>query len=265
MTTTADRRPRVLAVAMQKGGVSKTTTAINVAVSLAELGLRVVLLDMDPQANATDGLGIEMSADDVTMFEVLTDEPDDRVALSDALIESRWGVLVGASHRVMRKLERYGLGAGGYQRFANQVRSLDADFVVIDCPPNLGELTVAALTAADSVLATVLPGPDEIKALIELQRSVRETRESLNPEVSIDFVIATIFDGRTTVHKDVRRMLREDWEQEYLGEISNTIRVREAKHAQMPVVHYAPSENVSGDYRRVAKAIKERMLADVRV
>lgn len=265
MTTTTDRRPRVLAVAMQKGGVSKTTSAINVAVGLAELGLRVALLDMDPQANATDGLGVEMGADDATMFEVLTDEPDDRVALSEALIETQWGVFVGAAHRVMRKLERYGLGAGGYQRFANQVRSLDVDFVVIDCPPNLGELTVAALTAADSVLATVKPGPDEIKALIELQRSVRETRETLNPRLQIDFVIASIFDGRNAVDKDVRRTLREDWELEYLGEVSQTTRVREAKNARVPVLHYAPSEHVSKDYRRVAKSIKERMMSDVRV
>ena len=263
MLSTISKRPKVLAIAMQKGGVAKTTTAINLAVSLAEMGLRVVLLDMDPQANATDGLAIEMGRDDPSMFEVLADVDDDRVALREALIESKWGVWVGAAHAAMRRLERYGLGLGGYQRFAKQVSELPVDIVVIDCPPNLGELTVAALTAADSVLATIKPGPDEIKGLIELQRSVRETRESLNPAVEIDFVIATQFDSRTTVAKDVRRSLEEDWPDEYLGEVSLSVRVPEAKNAREPLVTYLPDVSASADYRRVAKAINERMLVDV--
>lgn len=252
-------RPRVLAVAMQKGGVGKTTTAINLAFCLAELGRRVALLDLDPQANATKGLDVEIGPDDVSMFEVLIDIEEDRVPLADALIESRWGILVGAAHRAMRRLERYGLGTSGYSRFARQVLALDVDVVVIDCPPNLNELTVAALAAADSVLATVKPGSDEIDALIELQRSVQETREGLNPRVNIDYVVSTMFDGRTTVAKDVRRSLGADWGTEYLGEISHTIRVVEAKSRQEPAVSYAPETEAAADYRRIAKLIDERM------
>lgn len=252
-------RPRVLAVAMQKGGVGKTTTAINLAVCIAELGQRVALLDLDPQANATEGLAVEMGPDDVSMFEVLIDIEEDRVPLADALIESKWGVSVGAAHRAMRRLERYGLGPSGYTRFSRQVSELDFDVVIIDCPPNLGELTVAALAAADSVLATVKPGPDEIKALIELQRSVQETREGLNPRVNIDYVVSTIFDGRTLVAKDVRRNLEADWSSEYLGEISQTVRVAEAKNRREPVVFYAPETETAADYRRIAKLIDERM------
>lgn len=252
-------RPRVLAVAMQKGGVGKTTTAINLAVCLAELGLRVALLDLDPQANATKGLDVDMGPDDASMYEVLIDVEEDRVALADALIDSRWGVAVGAAHRAMRRLERYGLGPSGYQRFARQVHELDKDMVIMDCPPNLGELTVAALAASDSVLATVKPGPDEIEALIELQRSVRETREGLNPNVNIDFVVATIFEGGTLVAKDVRRGLATDWSTEYLGEIPKTVRVPEAKNAREPVVFYAPDTLAAADYRRIAKLVDEKM------
>lgn len=255
--------PYVIAVAMQKGGVGKTTSAISLAFCLYMLGLRVALLDLDPQANATRGMGVEPGPNDCTLFEVLDDSASDRVALADALLNSPWGVLVGASHRVMRRLERYGLGTNGQIRFARQVRALDVDVVIIDCPPNLGELTVAALTAAHSVLATVLTGPDEIEALLELQRSVSETQEGLNPDVSIDYVIATAFDGRNTVAKDVRRSLENDWPNEYLGEVSNTVRVREAKAAQQPVVVFAPKAEVARDYERIAKAIHGRMLAHV--
>ncbi|MGV7352540.1 ParA family protein [Mycobacterium kansasii] len=256
-------RPRVLAIAMQKGGVGKTTTAINLAVCFTELGQRVALLDLDPQANATDGLSVQVGRDDASMFEVLDDSSDVPVPLASALIQSKWGVWVGASHRALRRVERYGLGIGGYQRFARQVRELPVDLVIIDCPPNLGELTIAALTAADSVLATIKPGPDEIKGLIELQASVRETRDSLNPDVSIDFLVATQFDSRTILAKDVRRNLRNDWPDEYLGEVSLSVRVPEAKNAREPVVSYLPELTSSEDYRRIAQSINERMSAHV--
>lgn len=254
---------RVVAVAMQKGGVGKTTTAINVAFWLAKLGFRVVLLDLDPQANASDGMGVEIGPDDVSMFEVLVEDPSDRVALADAIIESKWGVGVGAAHGAMRKLERYGLGMGGYTRFARQVRELPADFVIIDCPPNLGELTIAALTAAHSVLATVKPGPDEIKGIIELDRSVQEARENLNPDVSIDFVIATMFKKNTLVSADVKSSLEADWSHEYLGEVGDTTRVPESKNAHEPIASFMPELQVSKDYERIAKAISERMVAHV--
>lgn len=254
---------RVVAVAMQKGGVGKTTTAINVAFWLAKLGFRVVLLDLDPQANASDGMGVEIGPDDASMFEVLVEDPSDRVALADAIIESRWGVGVGAAHGAMRKLERYGLGMGGYARFARQVRELPADFVIIDCPPNLGELTIAALTAAHSVLATVKPGPDEIKGIIELDRSVQEARENLNPDVSIDFVIATMFKKNTLVSADVKSSLEADWSHEYLGEVGDTTRVPESKNAHEPIASFMPELQVSKDYERIAKAISERMVAHV--
>ena len=256
-------QPRVLAIAMQKGGVGKTTTAINLAVCLADLGLRVALLDLDPQANATDGLSVEIGREDASMFEVLDDDADAPAPLSNALIESKWGVWVGASHRALRRVERYGLGLGGYQRFARQVRELPFDFVIIDCPPNLGELTIAALTAAHSVLATVKPGPDEIKGLIQLQASVKETQESLNPEVSIDFLVATQFDSRTILAKDVRRNLENDWPDEYLGEVALSVRVPEAKNANEPLVSYLPELTASTDYRRIAQSIHERMAAHV--
>lgn len=262
MPTITTKRARVIAVAMQKGGVGKTTTAINLAFYLLKLGYRVVLIDLDPQANATDGLAVDLDPNDASMYEVLMDDAD-RVALSDAIIESQFGIGVGPAHAAMRKLERYGLGLGGYARFARQVRELPVDFVIIDCPPNLGELTIAALTAADSVLATVKPGPDEIKGIRELDRSVQEARENLNPDVSIDFVVVTQFDKQTLVAKDTKANLCAGWSDEYLGEAAHTVRVPEAKNAREPIGVYMPGLQVSKDYERIAKAISERMLAHV--
>lgn len=252
--------PRVLAVALQKGGVGKSTTAVNLAVEFALTGLDVLLIDLDQQANATDGLGIDLADDDLTMYEVLHNERAERVRLLEVIKASAFGVDVAPAALALRSLERSGLGPGGQGRLARELATLDGyDVVIIDCPPSLGALTEAAIVAADSVLATVSPGPDELKALSELVNTVLDVQEGLNERVDIRFVLTTKYDGRTALSKDVRRALKRDWPTEYVGEIGHTIRVGEAKARRVPIRLYAPSSTAAEDYQRVAQLIAERM------
>lgn len=255
---------RVFAVALQKGGVGKTTTAINLAYEFGRAGLSVLLIDLDQQAHATNGLGVNVGGDDATMYEVLHPDRAERVPLREVIKSSQFGVDVAPAAYALRSLERTGLGSGGQMRLARELESLDRyDVVCIDSPPALGDLTVAALAAADDVIATVSPGPDELDALRVLDSTVLDVQESLNLRLAIRHVLATNFDGRSQLAKDVRRSLSSDWPDEYLGEISATVRVGEAKAFRLPVAVHAPECTAADDYRRAACTIADRMTARV--
>ncbi|WP_229482175.1 ParA family protein, partial [Mycolicibacterium mageritense] len=161
---------RVLAIAMQKGGVSKTTTAVNVATALADLGYRVLVIDMDQQAHCTMSLRVDLGPDDASLYEVLHPDRALRVPLRNVIKRSEFGVDVAPAHMALRELERTGLGSGGQLRLARELDSVidDYDFVLLDCPPALGELTTAALAAADDVLAVLKPGGFEVSSMREL-------------------------------------------------------------------------------------------------
>lgn len=255
----------VLAVALQKGGVGKTTTTINLATQLADLGHRVLAIDMDQQAHTTKGLGVELGDDDASMYEVLHPDRAMRVPLSEVIIASPHRIDVAPAHLALKELERTGLGSGGQLRLARQLDTLvdRYDFVLLDCPPALGELTTAALAAADSVLAVLKSGPDEVDGLVELGNSILDVQETLNPEVQIRYVLLADFDGKPRASRDVRRQLREDWGDWedgglYLGEIPHTVRVVEAKGLRVPVHVHAPSCTAAEAYRDAAKRIADR-------
>jgi chromosome partitioning protein len=255
---------QVFAVAMQKGGVGKTTTAINLAYEFSRAGSSVLLIDLDQQAHATHGLGVDVGVDEATMYEVLHQDRAERVPLRDVIKPSAFGIDVAPAAYAMRSLERTGLGSGGQMRLARELESLDAyQIVLIDCPPALGDLTVAALASADDVIATVSPGPDELDALRVLDNTVLDVQESLNPRLAIRHVLTTNYDGRSQLAKDVRRTLSTDWPDEYLGEISATVRVGEAKAFRVPVAVHASSCTAADDYRRTASTIAKRTATHV--
>lgn len=252
---------------MQKGGVGKTTTAINLAYEFHLAGLRTLLIDLDPQANATDGYGVSVTDDEGTLYEVLTSTRDERMVIGDVIKRTEFGVCVAPADSGMYKLDEAGLGPGGENRLKVSLRSVadDYDIVVIDCRPTLGPLTISALAAADDVIAVVSPGgPDELKGLTKLAETVYEAQDLLNPDVDIRHVLLANYLGGSALAKDIRRSLERDWTDEYLGEVSHTVRVGEAKGRQVPVAVHAPKSTAAADYRDVAKKLIGRITVDGR-
>jgi len=264
---------QVIAVALRKGGVAKTTTAINVAYELSQLtvydelegqdrNIRVLLIDLDPQGNATTGFGVPVPPDGdptPTMWNVLNPDKTRRLPLDNVIVGTQFGVDVAPARSALDDLDK-GLGPGGQMRLARELDNMAAyDFVIIDCRPTLNELASAALSAATCVLATVGTGPDEVEALASLEEAV-ENAGLNNPGVRITHVLLTDYIGNSRATKAIRRAVESDWPKEYLGYISHTVRVTEAKAHQKPLGVYAPDCTAAEDYRRVAARIAEEGL-----
>lgn len=263
----SDPDTEVIAIALQKGGVGKTTSTINIAANLALLGFRVLLIDMDQQAHSTKGLGVELGPEAASMYEVLHPDRAQRATLADVIVQSEFGVDVAPAHLALKELERTGLGSGGQLRLARQLDDITTyDYVLMDCPPALGELTTAALAAADYVLAVLKAGPDEIDGLVELGNTVIDVQETLNPDVEIRYVLLADFDARPQASRDVRARLRTDWVDwneggAYLGEIPHTVRVVESKGRRVPIHIHAPTSTAALAYRDVAQRISARRIS----
>lgn len=256
---------RVLAIAMQKGGVAKTTTTVNVATALAQQGYRVLVIDMDQQAHCTMCLRVVLGPDDASLYEVLHPDRALRVPLRSVIKRSEFGVDVVPAHMALRELERTGLGSGGQLRLARELDSVidDYDFVLIDCPPALGELTTAALAGADDVMAVLKPGGFEVSSMRELANTILDVQETLNADIEIRYVLLADFDGRPQAGKDVRNQLRADWGEwdgggAYLGEVPHTVRVVEAANKRMPIHVHAPTCTAAVAYQEVAERVAKR-------
>lgn len=251
----------MIAVANQKGGVGKTTTTVNVAVCLAQLGLDALVVDLDAQGNATTGLGVDPDGARAGTFEVLQEEPSARVPIMEAITETDYGMGVVSGHKALRAIEKNGAGPGTEMRLQQALTRLDGTRVVlIDCPPSLGRLTTAALVAADAVLTPVGPGLDELRGVADLQESIELVRANgLNDHVELGGVLMTDFAGGDRVNKQTRAQLREEFGGRYLGEITRTVRVREAKARGVPVVVYQPSCTAAQDYTEMSKQLAQRI------
>lgn len=256
---------RVIAVANQKGGVGKTTSTLNLAFEFHELGFPAVVVDLDPQGNATTGLGIDAATVDATAYEVLHPDYRDRVPIEAALVESPYGPWVLAGHRSLGVIEKFGNGAGGEMLLGKTLRELKPSIVLIDCPPNLGRLTIMALCAAGEfgdngeVFTPVSPGVDELDGLAQLLDTLDQVKANgLAPQLSLRTVLLTHYDARTRLAKDTKNELRTQFSREYLGEISSTVRVGESKARQMPIRAFWPDCTAAVDYRDAAKRYVER-------
>ena len=247
---------RIYALANQKGGVGKTTTAVNLAACLAEVGERALVIDLDPQANATSGLG--MRANGVSSYDLLDGAPLEDLAQPTAfdnlyLVPSK-PALAGAVVELARRddgeryLARSLTGAGR-----------DFSFVFLDCPPSLGPLTVNALAAADRVLVPVQAEYYALEGLSQLLRSVELVRARLNPPLVVAGVLLTMVDRRTRLAADVEREVRR-----HLGNlvfrtsVPRSVRVAEAPSHGLPVIAHDRLSAGADAYWKVAMELVER-------
>ena len=250
---------KVIAIANQKGGVGKTTTAINLAASLAVLEKKVLIIDADPQANTTSGLNFSPDNDqERTLYEVMIG----RIDIADALIQTEIPNLhmipshinlVGAEIEMLEADNRESL----LKDALAPVRD-DYDYIIIDCSPSLGLITVNTLTAANSVIIPVQPEFFALEGLGKLLQTIRLVQGGVNPDLTIEGFVVTMFDGRTRVHTQVLGELREHFRDlVFKTVIQRNIRLSEAPSHGKPIILYDIMCNGSTNYLNLAREVLE--------
>lgn len=251
---------RVIAIANQKGGVGKTTTAINLAASLAALEKKVLIIDADPQANTTSGLNFSPDNDEKrTLYEVMIGELD----ICDALIQTEVPNLhMIPSHINMVAVEIEMLD---YENRESILKNALApirdsyDYIIIDCSPSLGLITVNSLTAADSVMIPVQPEFFALEGLGKLLQTIRLVQNGVNPSLTIEGFVVTMFDGRTKVHTQVLNQLKEHFKDMVFNTIiQRNIRLSEAPSHGKPIILYDVMSNGTSNYLNLAKEVLEK-------
>ena len=253
---------RVIAVANQKGGVGKTTTTVNLSACLADIGQRVLVIDLDPQANATTGLGVDPYAGGVSTYDVLLQNGSMKDSLVATQIDNLWVSpstldLAGAEIELVPAFSRE-------RRLESAVAEVsgDFDYVFVDCPPSLGLLTVNALAAAREVMVPIQCEYYALEGLGQLMRNIDLVRNGLNSELEISLIVLVMYDGRTKLSAQVASEIRS-----YFGDkvcrqmIPRNVRLAEAPSHGAPITVTYPNSRGALAYRELAKEVVDGALA----
>lgn len=254
--------PRIITIANQKGGVGKTTTAINLAAALAEKGKRTLLIDLDPQGNASTGLGVDVSARHYTTYDLLFGEASADEVVIQTDFENLWIIaattdLSSADIELMSRTRRSYLLQDALRQ--KEVRRHGFDYILIDCPPSLNLLTINAMVAAQSVLVPLQAEFFALEGLSQLMLTVRELRETANRGLRIEGILLTMYDRRNNLAQQV-----EDDARGTLGNlvfqtmVPRNVRLSEAPSFAVPVLTYDTASKGASAYRALAKELLEK-------